>query len=105
MKLTRVAAGQFTAHTGDSFTVEVAPRNGGPNFILHSVCYGDVCLTQAPFEFTVVKDLKGLTAVFDWDQEGEWVDLSESDGGQTQLLRGRRYSEAEPFTRISITGA
>ena len=105
MKLTRVGAGEFTAKTGESFTVEVAPRNGGPNFILHSVCYGNLCLTSAPFTFTVIDGRKGLTAVFDWDQEGEWVDLTEVDGGETQLLRGRRYSEAEPSTRIVITGA
>jgi len=104
MKLTRIGAGEFRAKTGETFTVEVAPRNGGPNFILHSVCYGNLCLNAAPFTFTVVKGLKGLTAVFDWDQEGEWVDLSESDSGQSQHLKGRWYSEAEPLTRIAITG-
>jgi hypothetical protein len=103
-QLTRTGPGEFSVTPGAQFTVEVKPANGGPNFIVHSVCYADVCLNAAPFTFTAVSGLKGLTAVFDWDQIGEFVRLSEIDGGGERSLRLRRYNDEEPFCVISIKG-
>lgn len=103
-QLIKTGPGEFDAKIGAEFTVDVKPLNGGPNFIIHSVCYGNVCLNAAPFTFTAVAGLKGLTAVFDWDQIGEWVRLSEVDGATEQSLRQRRYSEEEPTISVSVTG-
>ena len=103
-KLTKIIAGEFRAKIGAKFIVKVNPVNGGPHFLIHSVCYGDVCITAPPFEFTAVSGLKGLTAVYDWDQPNEFVRLSEIDGGTEQTLRQRRYDDSSPFIPISIEG-
>jgi hypothetical protein len=103
-KLARVEGTTWKGTTGASFEVAVAPSVEGGPFLIHSVCYGEKCLVQAPFKFKVLEGDKGLSAVYDWDQEGAFVDLTERDGGDSQSLRKRRYKESEPFQSILIQG-
>jgi hypothetical protein len=104
-KLTRVEAGTWAGKTGDEFEVDVAPAApaGGP-FLIHSICYGSIFLHEPPFKFQVAAGSKGLSAVYDWDQEGQWVDLIEMAGPETQVLRKKRYKESEPFQGVLIKG-
>ncbi len=103
-KLTKVTAPIWSGSTGDTFEVEVKPGTGGGPFLVHSICYGTSCLVAPPFQFTVLAGDKGLTAVYDWDNEGEFVELREIAGGQNQVLRKRRYQDKEPFQAILVRG-
>jgi hypothetical protein len=64
-----------------------------------------MCLNAPPFRFEIVAGSKGLSAVYDWDQQGGWVTLHEVFGGVSQKLRRRRYKEQEPFQSVLIQGS
>lgn len=103
--LSRVESGVWSGSAGKTFEVDVTPAPGGGPFLIHSVCYGDTCLNAAPFRFVIAAGNKGLSAVYDWDQEGEWVALRELADGDSQNLRRRRYKEQEPFQSVLIQGS
>ena len=101
------AGGNFTAPTGQQFTVDLTPPAGGGIGFLHVIYAGSDPVKASPYTFTAKSGLQNLHVFYGPDtaaQQGQTFTLVEVGGAANQNLETAKCDLSDPHFAIQIEG-
>ena len=105
MILTKVSAGHFTGAKGKAAHLALVPRDSSIEVKILSVVYGEDTTDHddTSFDLKIAQGEAALTVVYGASDTG-FVDLTETDGSDSQKLKTDKFNPKEPFVSIWIEG-